>query len=116
MTGIAIAAFFLAETSLQLLMISPFFAIANGLSMANLSGLISRSAGADIQGEILGINASVQAFGQFLPPLIAGFVAANFAAEIPIALASLVILSAGIIFALFRRTLPAVLQRSTMET
>jgi hypothetical protein len=66
-----------------LLFIVPFFAMFNGLTQANLIGLLSRSASPRIQGEILGINASVQALAQVAPPLIAGLVA-SASAEAPL--------------------------------
>jgi len=46
----------------------------NGLSNPNLTALISGLGGAESQGEILGINQSVLAITQFLPPLIGGFI------------------------------------------
>ncbi len=63
--GCGILCYFLAKTPLQLLCIVPFFAVFNGLSQSNMVGLISRSVDSSIQGEILGINASIQAFAQF---------------------------------------------------
>jgi len=46
----------------------------NGLSNPNLTALISGLGGAESQGEILGINQSVLAITQFLPPLLGGFI------------------------------------------
>lgn len=98
--GIAIALLFLPSVWWQLYLIVPFVAIFNGLSFANLTGLISRSADKTIQGEVLGINASVQALGQLIPPIVGGFIAASITPESPVAVASAVIIAAGIFFAL----------------
>ncbi len=81
-----------------LYVIVPFFAIANGLVMANLNGLISRSAGPDKQGEILGINASVQALAQSIPPILAGYLAASTVFSAPIIVSAILIVISGIVF------------------
>lgn len=49
-----------------------FIPIFNGLCNPNLTALVSKLGGVENQGEILGINQSVQAITQFLPPLIGG--------------------------------------------
>lgn len=99
--GIAIAAMFLPTSWWQIYLLVPFVAIFNGLSFANLTGLISRSADKTIQGEVLGINASVMALGQLIPPLIGGFIAAGLTPETPVAVSATVIILAGLFFAFF---------------
>lgn len=64
-----------ASTPLMLYFIAPFFAVAVGLSMANLTAAVSRRAGDGIQGEVLGINSSVNALAQAFPPLLGGLIA-----------------------------------------
>ncbi len=64
-----------ASTPFMLYFIAPFFAVAVGLSMANLTAAVSRRAGDTIQGEVLGINSSVNALAQALPPLFGGLIA-----------------------------------------
>lgn len=98
--GLAIGAMFLAGQSWMLYAIAPFIAISQGLSFANLIGLISRSADQKIQGEILGINASIQALAQLIPPILSGFIAASFSPETPLMVASVVIIFAGALFVL----------------
>jgi MFS family permease len=71
-TGFLVLAFFLPNASWQLLFVAPFFSVANGLSQAFLTTIVSRSAGESVQGEILGINASVTAVAQAIPPVVAG--------------------------------------------
>lgn len=99
--GIAVLFMFFANIWWELLIIAPFIALANGLSMANIIGLISRSSDQTIQGEILGINFSVQALGQLIPPVISGIIAAKFSPEAPILTASIIMFSAGIVFLAF---------------
>lgn len=91
-TAIATILYFTPHVWWQLLLIAPVLAVNNGLTHANLLGLISRSADASIQGEIMGINASLQALGQAIPPILSGFVAAEFNPEMPILVAALIIL------------------------
>ncbi len=79
----------------------PFFAIFNGLSNSNLTSLISRSAGPEVQGEVLGINASMQALSNIFPPLFAGVIASQFSPEMPIIIGSGLIALSGIVFLLF---------------
>jgi len=97
-TGLCIMAIVLAPQSLVLYMIVPFFAIAVGLSQANMTALISRSAGANIQGEILGLNGSVMALAQTIPPLISGLIAAKFEPHAPLIIASIIIVISGLYF------------------
>lgn len=82
-------------------LVVPFFAIANGLSQANMTALISKSADARIQGEILGINSSVQALAQAIPAILSGYIAASLSASAPIIVASMVIFAGWLIFLSF---------------
>lgn len=95
--------YFLPTVWWQLLFIAPLFAIFNGLSQANSAGLVSRSVDSSIQGEILGINASVQALAQAVPPMLSGFIAAELSPEMPILIGSLVIMSGWVVFLLFHK-------------
>lgn len=96
--GLAIGAMFLATVWWGVYLIVPFVAIFNGLTFANLTGLLSRSADKSVQGEVLGINASLQALGQLIPPIIGGFLAAAITPEAPVAAASAIIVLAGLFF------------------
>jgi len=51
----------------------PVVAVSNGLSMANMGALISKSVSVTKQGAALGINGSLMALSQGIVPLIAGF-------------------------------------------
>lgn len=53
--------------------IVPIMAIFQGITFPNLLAIISNTAGDDIQGEVIGINQSVQAMAAFMPPVLLGF-------------------------------------------
>ncbi len=103
-TGLAILLYFLPNVWWQLLFITPFFAIFNGLTQANIAGLISRSVSPEIQGEILGINASIQALAQSIPPILSGYIAATISPEAPIFFAAVTICVGGLIFLFFYKS------------
>src|SRR3989344_5992517 len=106
-TGITIGLVYFTPVSLWLYFIIPFQALFMGLIFSNMGALISRSVDAHIQGEILGINASVQALAQLLPPVISGFIAAAFSASTPIIIAAIIVVFAGVIFNLFYKPVKA---------
>jgi MFS transporter, DHA1 family, tetracycline resistance protein len=56
----------------QVFLVMPFVAVPQGLAMANLQSLVSKSVSAEKQGAALGINGSLLAFAQGAIPLIAG--------------------------------------------
>jgi DHA1 family tetracycline resistance protein-like MFS transporter len=97
-TGLMILAYFLPRYSWQILFIPPIFGIFTGLSMANLTSLLSRSTPPQMQGEILGINASVQALASFIPAVLSGFIAASLSPEAPLVIASVVVIIGAISF------------------
>jgi DHA1 family tetracycline resistance protein-like MFS transporter len=68
----AIALFPFMPTVVLLYAIIPFLAIPQGLSIANMSALISHSVGAGKQGAALGINGSLIALSAGVIPIIAG--------------------------------------------
>ncbi len=102
-TGIFILMQFVPTTWVGLLFVTPFFAIFNGLSTANITSLVSRSVGSEMQGEILGVNASVQAIGQTIPPILSGFIAASVTPLTPIFVSGVTIILAGVVFITFYR-------------
>lgn len=81
-----------------LFVIVPFYAIPFGISNSTLVSLVSRSVGSHIQGEILGINSSVQAASQAIPPIVAGVIASQLSPAISISTASLIVLTGGLYF------------------
>jgi DHA1 family tetracycline resistance protein-like MFS transporter len=74
-----------------------FIPLFNGLSAPNLTALVCGLAGAQKQGEILGINQSVMAMAQFLPPLIGGYIVGQHF-TVPLWITSGSILLAWILF------------------
>lgn len=82
----------------QLFLIAPIYATCNGLSNANMSSLISRSAGKDVQGEILGINSSVASLAMAIPTLLSGYIAAKLTPEAPILVAVITLFFAWVMF------------------
>ncbi len=93
----------LPHNTTQLLMVAPFIALFNGLTMANISALVSLSADKKIQGEVLGIEASVQALAQAIPAIIAGYIAV-LGVSVPVIVGGSVVLAGGLVFNLFYRS------------
>lgn len=74
--------------------IIPLVAIPNGLSMANMSALVSKSVSADKQGAALGINGSLMALSQGTIPLLAGLFTGWLGVEAPFLVGSTLVVSA----------------------
>ncbi len=96
-TGFALLGTLMAENATQLLLVTPLFAIMNGQTMANSVALVSASADRKVQGEVLGINASVQALAQSIPAAISGYIAA-ISVGTPVAVGSAIMVASGILF------------------
>lgn len=47
------------------------------------------------------VSASIQALAQLIPPVLSGFIAAIFAPETPLIIASAILILAGVVFTLF---------------
>ncbi|MBK7408206.1 MAG: MFS transporter [Saprospirales bacterium] len=71
----AIAALLLPDKGYSYLffIINPFVSTFQGITAPNMTTVVSEQAGPQQQGEILGINQSMQSLGQAIPPLIAGY-------------------------------------------
>jgi len=100
----AIFAYYIPDSIIGLVLVGALVALTNGLSMAGLPSLVSSRSPSKIQGEILGINASVQALAQAVPPILAGFLAAEIAPVAPVYIAGATIGLSWILFALFVRS------------
>ncbi|MBX2873829.1 MAG: MFS transporter [Saprospiraceae bacterium] len=83
--------------------LNPFVAIFQGTTSPNMTSLISSQAGPERQGEILGINQSMNSLGQMIPPLIAGYINAIDTSLPLIAAAGLTFLGWIIFMVLARR-------------
>lgn len=113
LVGYSMLLYFAPRESIGIYFVAPFFAIFNGLSQANITSLVSRSAGREIQGEVLGINSSVMALAQSIPPILSGFIAAALTADMPIAVSGIVLVCSGFLFlALYRRPEESALAQS----
>lgn len=99
--GITTLLYFLPTHWWQNLFIVPIFAVCIGLTIANMTALVSRSADASVQGEVLGISSSVQALAQSIPPILSGFIASSLTPETPIFVSSMVVTVGGFIFLFF---------------
>jgi DHA1 family tetracycline resistance protein-like MFS transporter len=88
-----------------LLLVSPFFAVFIGLSNSNSVGLVSKNADKTMQGQVLGMNSSVQALSGIFPPFIGGLIAGAFGYYSPLLVAGSIIIVAGLffIFVAYRR-------------
>ncbi len=96
-TGFALFLQLWPSTIPQIFMVAPLFSFFNALTMANSSALISISSSSDIQGEVLGIQGSVQAVAQFIPSIIAGYVA-TLGINLPTIVGGSMMLIGGILF------------------
>lgn len=74
--GLAVMCILIPKESVFLYAILPLVSLGQGFSSPNLLSLISNKADPSVQGEILGINQSVNSFAQLLPPLIGGMIVA----------------------------------------
>lgn len=81
----------------------PFFSAFNGLTMANMSSLVSRSAESGRQGQAMGIYSSVQSLAQVPASVLVGYITGSITSAQPLIVASLCIAGGGAVFlALFR--------------
>lgn len=82
-----------------LYLVTPLVAISQGILAPNIQTLVSNQGGSDVQGEILGINQSVQSLAQAIPPIVAGFIV-SIDMHLPIITASVFTLIAAFVFVL----------------
>ncbi len=87
------------DQSWQIFLIIPFISISQGLTSPNITATVSNLADADIQGEILGINQSVNSFAQLLPPLIGGILV-GFDIRMPLLVSATFMFLAWLVFTL----------------
>ncbi len=96
----ALALQLLPTEAIWLYAITPLIALTNGFSMPSYTSLISTSVSPKEQGEILGINQSIQSLGQAIPPILAGFLI-TVNQYLPIITASVVMFIAWFVFMAF---------------
>ena len=81
---------FMGTLMAQYLLI-PIIAIPQGLSMANMTSLISKKVSPLKQGAALGINGSLAAFSQGIIPTVAGIITSIFGVTAPFILGGILI-------------------------
>jgi MFS family permease len=84
---------FMPTLFLQYVLI-PCIAIPQGLSMANLTALLSSTISKERQGVALGINGSLSALSQGIVPLAGGIIGGLFGVRIPFIIGGMCILYA----------------------
>jgi DHA1 family tetracycline resistance protein-like MFS transporter len=77
--------------------IAILFTLANGTNQANLVGLLSTTADPNEQGRVLGLNSSLISLAQTVLPPLAGLMAANLAAGLPLFVAAFFMASAALV-------------------
>jgi DHA1 family tetracycline resistance protein-like MFS transporter len=92
----------LAQKAWFLYLVMPLIALTWGITNPNSTSLVSALADEKSQGEILGINQSIQSLSQTFPPLIAGALVA-LSVNLPIIVASLCVAIAWLVFTLLFR-------------
>ena len=90
------------HSTITLVLVGALIAFCYSVFMTNASALVSSSASGDIQGEVLGIEASVQALGESIPAIVAGYIA-TIGINTPTLVGASVVLAGGILFNLFYR-------------
>ena len=97
--------YFLIPTTRQelLYLTIPLFTAFNGLTMANMSSLISRSALPGQQGHAMGISSSVTSLAQVPASVLVGYITTSVTSSQPLIVSSICIGCGGLVFvALFR--------------
>jgi MFS transporter, DHA1 family, tetracycline resistance protein len=80
--AIALIAIILPHAQWLQYFIIPFIACTQGLTQPNINTIVTNSASQQEQGQILGLNQSVQSFAMAIPPMLAGFLS-NIDIHIP---------------------------------
>jgi len=88
----AVVLVIIPDTSMQLYLLTPLVAIAQGVTAPNLNTVVSQQARPDQQGEILGINQSMQSLGNLVPPLIGSYLLVYGSAVVILVGAGLILL------------------------
>lgn len=112
--GIALLLQLWPDNTTQLLLVSPLISIFVGMTIANASALVSLSADRKIQGEVLGIEASVQAMAQAIPAVIAGYIA-TIGINMPVLVAGSVVAAGGFLFLFLYRPPQKILHQDLAE-
>ena len=96
----SLLAIVLPDQAKYMYFIIPFLSISQGLLQPNSSSIVSNAVSPQMQGEILGINQSVQSMAMTIPPVIAAFLT-NININLPTLTASFFVFLAWVIFMIF---------------
>lgn len=99
----AMALYFSAGQTWQLYAIIPIFTLFNGMCMANLTSLVSRSAEPGRQGEAMGISSSVMNLAQVPASVLVGYITGSLTSNTPLVVSCTCIAVAGVVFVAFFR-------------
>lgn len=91
------------STTFWIYAIIPFFTASNGLSIANVSSLVSRSALPGQQGQALGVLSSVQNLAQVPASILVGYITSSITSSQPLLVSTICIAAAGVVFTLLFR-------------
>lgn len=101
--AIALVLILFPGQSMYLYLLSPLIAVSQGVMSPNLQTIVSNSGGPQEQGEILGMNQSVQSLAQGIPPIVAGIVV-SINIYLPITLSAAFTLMAWFAFYTYRQS------------
>jgi DHA1 family tetracycline resistance protein-like MFS transporter len=90
-----------AQHSYYLYFIPPFLALFIAITKSFSMALITRITHDDKRGVVMGVNSSVNALANSLPPIVAGYLAAT-GAMLPVIIGGIIIIAGGILFNLFK--------------
>ena len=97
--SVAFLILLIPDSTLGIYLFMPGVAIFQGLTMPNLSAIVSNTVPSHLQGETLGMQQSMQSLANTVPPVIGGFAVA-FALNFPILLAAGCTFIAWVVFIL----------------
>ena len=83
-----------------LFFVLPFVSLSQGVTQPNINTVVSNQVSPDRQGEILGINQSVQSFAMAIPPIAAAYLT-NINIDLPTIAAASFVFLAWLIFVIF---------------
>ena len=98
--GIVLPLLLFPQQSYYIFFVLPFIAIFQGITQPNLTSVVSSQAGKAEQGQIMGINQSIQSIGMAIPPIVAAFIT-SININLPIITASFCIILGWVIFIAF---------------
>jgi MFS transporter, DHA1 family, tetracycline resistance protein len=100
--SLAILTMFIPNDTTQLLLIAPLIPMFVAPVMANMVAIVSAVAGPKRQGEVMGINSSIEALAQGIPAVMSGYVA-SIALSLPLIVSSGILAMAGFVYWAFVR-------------